>query len=116
MVTRKPRDSRIAASEAAAMPLPREETTPPVTNTYLVMSGLARVWRAAAGNLNCSRNAGESLSLQWLSAAHQLRERLAVEQGRQAPANLGMVGVEPGNFLGGVHAMINATGVDGTLR
>ena len=26
-----------AANEAAAMPLPREETTPPVTNTYLVM-------------------------------------------------------------------------------
>jgi hypothetical protein len=32
-----PRDSRIAAREAAAIPLPREDTTPPVTNTYLVM-------------------------------------------------------------------------------
>src|SRR5688572_424721 len=32
------RDSRIAAREAAAMPLPREETTPPVTKTYLVMT------------------------------------------------------------------------------
>src|SRR4051812_38797303 len=31
------RDSRIAARDAAAIPLPREETTPPVTNTYLVM-------------------------------------------------------------------------------
>src|SRR6188768_2533152 len=30
------RDSRIAAREAAAMPFPREETTPPVTKTYLV--------------------------------------------------------------------------------
>src|SRR4249920_3197600 len=38
------RDSRIAAREAAAIPLPREETTPPVTNTYLVMA------RPRAGN------------------------------------------------------------------
>src|SRR6267143_2219553 len=40
--TRMPRDSRIAAREAAAMPFPREETTPPVTKTYLVIY-LARV-------------------------------------------------------------------------
>jgi hypothetical protein len=33
-----PRDSRIAAREAAAIPFPREETTPPVTKTYLVIS------------------------------------------------------------------------------
>src|SRR5689334_23514590 len=32
-----PRDSRIAAREAAAMPFPREETTPPVTNTYFAI-------------------------------------------------------------------------------
>src|SRR5690606_16226895 len=32
-VTRRPRASRIAASEAAAMPLPSEDTTPPVTKT-----------------------------------------------------------------------------------
>src|SRR6185295_17903046 len=37
LVTRMPRDSRIAAREAAAIPFPRLETTPPVTNTYLVM-------------------------------------------------------------------------------
>ncbi len=36
-VTLRPRDSRIAAREAAAIPLPREETTPPVTNTYFVI-------------------------------------------------------------------------------
>jgi hypothetical protein len=29
--------ARIAAREAAAMPFPNEETTPPVTNTNLVM-------------------------------------------------------------------------------
>src|SRR5690606_6208065 len=33
IVTRRPRASRMAASEAAAMPLPREDTTPPVTKT-----------------------------------------------------------------------------------
>src|SRR5574341_2197256 len=37
LVTRMPRDSRIAAREAAAMPFPSEETTPPVTKTYLVI-------------------------------------------------------------------------------
>src|SRR5260370_40727600 len=42
LVTRMLRDSRIAAREAAAMPFPREETTPPVTKTYLVIY-LARV-------------------------------------------------------------------------
>src|SRR5688572_15956252 len=38
-VTLRPRDSRIAAREAEAIPLPREDTTPPVTKTNLVMSG-----------------------------------------------------------------------------
>src|SRR3546814_7749437 len=57
MVTRSPRDSRMAASEAAAMPLPREETTPPVTNTYLVIVNLhARGYRTGAGNLDYSRD------------------------------------------------------------
>src|SRR5262245_20447661 len=37
-VTLRPRDSRIAAREAEAIPLPREDTTPPVTKTNLVMS------------------------------------------------------------------------------
>src|SRR3990172_9528188 len=38
LVTRMPRDSRIAARDAAAMPFPREETTPPVTKTYLLIT------------------------------------------------------------------------------
>src|SRR5207253_10567706 len=42
LVTRILRDSRIAARDAAAMPFPREETTPPVTKTYLAIY-LARV-------------------------------------------------------------------------
>src|SRR6476620_5691311 len=37
IVTRRPRASRIAASDAAAMPFPSEDTTPPVTK----MSGVA---------------------------------------------------------------------------
>jgi hypothetical protein len=45
MVTLIPRDSRIAPRLAAAMPFPSEETTPPVTNTYLVMKGTYDVLR-----------------------------------------------------------------------
>src|SRR6185437_9455028 len=37
LVTRTPREVRMAASDAAAMPFPNEETTPPVTNTNLVI-------------------------------------------------------------------------------
>ncbi|GGB52926.1 hypothetical protein GCM10011502_27620 [Oceanisphaera marina] len=37
MVTLRPRASRMAAREPAAMPLPRDETTPPVTKIYLVV-------------------------------------------------------------------------------
>src|SRR3954468_20314816 len=42
LVTRMARDSRIAARDAAAIPLPREETTPPVTKTYFAID-LGRV-------------------------------------------------------------------------
>ena len=40
MVTRKPRASSNAATDAAEIPLPSEETTPPVTKIYLVMKNL----------------------------------------------------------------------------
>src|SRR4029078_4905625 len=43
LVTRMPRDSRIAAREAAAMPFPRLETTPPGTKTYFVMNAACGV-------------------------------------------------------------------------
>src|ERR1700691_1302871 len=36
-VTRKPRLSRRLPMEAAAMPFPSDDTTPPVTNTYLAI-------------------------------------------------------------------------------
>ena len=39
-MTLSPRASRIAANEAAAIPLPKDETTPPVTNINLDI-----VWR-----------------------------------------------------------------------
>src|SRR5690348_4781343 len=41
IATLSPRASRIAPSEAAAMPLPNEDTTPPVTNTKRV---ICKVW------------------------------------------------------------------------
>jgi hypothetical protein len=52
IVTLRPRASRMAASEAAAMPLPSEETTPPVTKTMGVweageVMSAARRWKAA---------------------------------------------------------------------
>ena len=37
-VTLIPRDSSSAAIDAAAIPLPKEDTTPPVTNTNFVMA------------------------------------------------------------------------------
>src|SRR5690625_7749229 len=42
MVTLRPRASRIAAREAEAIPLPKQETTPPVTNMYRVMYNLVQ--------------------------------------------------------------------------
>src|SRR5690554_2541553 len=47
MVTLRPRASSIAASEADAMPLPREDTTPPVTKIYRVMKNLSKRDREA---------------------------------------------------------------------
>src|SRR5690554_6496540 len=47
MVTLRPRASSIAASEADAMPLPREDTTPPVTKIYRVMKNLSNRDREA---------------------------------------------------------------------
>ena len=46
--TLRPRDFSSRPSEAAVMPLPRDETTPPVTKTYLA---LKRGWRPAGDPL-----------------------------------------------------------------
>src|SRR5690606_3890111 len=114
MVTRKPRDSRMAASEAAAIPLPRADTTPPVTNTYLVMSGLARNGRAAAGSLNGSRNGANSRNLHRLGAALKPRLGSAFEQGRQSFAHFLMVGIKPGDLCVGEHVEFHTTCIDRT--
>src|SRR5437899_2950894 len=53
-VTLRPRDSRIAAREAEAIPLPREDTTPPVTKTNLVMS-CRSLWFRLGGNARLYR-------------------------------------------------------------
>ena len=45
LVTRMPREARMAARDEAAMPFPSEETTPPVTNTNLVMGD--KFWKFA---------------------------------------------------------------------
>src|ERR1043166_6630973 len=51
-----PREARMAASDAAAMPFPSEETTPPVTNTNLVMGD--KFWKFAVyTNCSCDTNA-----------------------------------------------------------
>src|SRR3990172_2857775 len=44
---RNPRAFRSRPSDAAVMPLPRDETTPPVTKTYFV--GRALTWEASRG-------------------------------------------------------------------
>src|SRR5918911_3488052 len=48
MVTLRPRSTSRRPKEAAAMPLPKEDTTPPVTKMYLVALGLL-VIRPALG-------------------------------------------------------------------
>ena len=39
IVTERPRSTSSRPSDAAAIPLPRDETTPPVTKMYLVVRG-----------------------------------------------------------------------------
>src|ERR1700745_2800105 len=75
LVTRMLRDSRIAAREAAAMPFPREETTPPVTKTYLVIHDLR------AGNLNST---GEPVSMDNRAGSLGHRRVKSRHEGRRA--------------------------------
>ena len=76
-----PRDSRIAASDAAAMPFPREETTPPETNTYLVIE------EPGIGLTDDSPNSPGPSTLtgqrKWRSAERSAQLRCAVGDGRQ---------------------------------
>src|ERR1700746_3586300 len=56
MAILRPRASRIAPSESEAIPLPREDTTPPVTNTKRVINSRqdypSRVVAAAEGQID----------------------------------------------------------------
>src|SRR5882672_2812932 len=75
-VTLMPRDSRIAAREAAAIPFPKEETTPPDTNTYLAITN------QGDGMENGTRNRPpaqfQKLVLSELGAVPEMLERLGV--------------------------------------
>src|SRR5215471_9931013 len=56
-----PREARIAANDAAAMPFPREETTPPVTNTNLVMGD--KFWKFT---FYIRRSSGTNRAVNWM--------------------------------------------------
>src|SRR5215470_756703 len=73
LVTRMPRDSRIAAREAAAMPFPNEETTPPVTKTYFAIY----LGRVGMEEFTGTRTL---LQIRKLFAAAKLLERIGIRQ------------------------------------
>ena len=54
MTTRSPRPERRLPREAAVRPLPREETTPPVTKMCFV-TGIKSFWTSSSTGLNCNR-------------------------------------------------------------
>src|SRR5258708_30229455 len=54
LVTRIPREARIAARDEAAMPFPSEETTPPVTNTNLVIGDKFRKFQVYMNRSRCT--------------------------------------------------------------
>src|SRR6266568_564874 len=70
-----PRDSRMAPREAAAMPFPRLETTPPVTKMYFVM-------QRPPGKRILYRKATRSVQ-------ERVAKRLAIGVGRVVPAQAG---------------------------
>src|SRR5450830_1095611 len=72
IVTLRPRLSRIAAREAAAIPLPREDTTPPVTNTNLVI--VLMVPNGTRGKLKLYLNPANTSSYQ---AANSFKDVVA---------------------------------------
>src|SRR2546425_1933497 len=79
IVTRRPRSTRRRPSEAAAMPLPRDDTTPPVTKMYFVeltdsppSVGASAVLPHIADRRRCRRRgprALETASRRWESRA-----------------------------------------------
>ena len=74
MVTLRPRDSRIAAREAAAIPLPREDTTPPVTKTNLVI--VQKVPNGTRGKLKLYLKPANTSSIQLGNTMKTIGRRL----------------------------------------
>src|SRR5690606_39999116 len=70
----RPLDSRMAPSEAAAMPFPKEETTPPVTKTKRVMgSAPPECGTAGTARLQYRSRRADRLAKRAL-ARHRLRD------------------------------------------
>src|SRR5437763_3834432 len=78
---RKPRASSSAPIDAAAIPLPSPETTPPVTKMYLVLighaSGWLRVWPDAAARfgLLAGGESGAGCGEEACACVHAAHER-----------------------------------------
>src|SRR5439155_12570893 len=79
LVTRMPREARIAARDEAAMPFPSEETTPPVTNTNLVMGDKFRKFQVYM-NRSSRTNDAPHTGLRMQSRVHSLPDGFAPYQ------------------------------------
>src|SRR6185437_2373508 len=78
MVTRSPRSTSNRPSDAAAMPLPSEDTTPPVTKMYLVV--------CSAGELGISVSPrGGQPSAHWRAPDHLRCRFHPMARHQQAP-------------------------------
>src|SRR5208283_3198597 len=105
MLILRPRASRIAPSEADAMPLPSEETTPPVTNTNRLMGYTAVSMHARSptisdlsassqgklleidGSSDYQIGPGATIDAHALCDAHGPRPRTPRARARPAPAH-----------------------------
>src|SRR5207244_2565561 len=87
--TLRPRASRIAPSEAEAIPLPSEDTTPPVTNTKRVMveCGNSRRMRSPPENFS-GTTTGEQVNTSGRAEVDCLTDQSAALQMRRARRRL----------------------------
>src|SRR6185312_5271110 len=88
IVTLNPRSTSRRSNEAAAIPFPREETTPPVTKMYLVAlvplgmdapSYEKGWWATRAASL------GGHLGLEWETGRAEKTPRTRITEGNQRP-------------------------------
>src|SRR5207248_8764758 len=89
IATLSPRDSRIAPSEAEEIPLPSEDTTPPVTNTKRVMveCGNSRRMRSPPENFG-GTTTGEQVNTSGRAEVDCLTDQSAALQTRRARRRL----------------------------